>query len=75
MFRWVQSFRFLKLAQMSKINLSYLLKRKQLDRIIISIGKPLRDVAIIEQFYYTSALKKKLFLEIIKLCKKSVLIR
>ena len=38
---------------MSKINLSYLIKRRQLDQIIIWIGKPLRDVAIIEQFYYT----------------------
>ena len=37
---------------MSKINLSYLTKRKQLDPIIILIGKTLRDVAIIEQFYY-----------------------
>ena len=43
---------------MSKINLSYLIKRRQLDRIIIWIGKPLRDVAIIEQFYYTSIKKK-----------------
>ena len=51
-------FRFLKLAQMSKINLSYLIKRRQLDRIIIWIGKPLRDVAIIEQFYYTSIKNK-----------------
>ena len=45
-----------------------------MDRIIIWIGKPLRDVAIIEQFYYTS-IKKKLFLEIIKLYMKSFLIR
>lgn len=59
---------------MSKINLSYLIKRKQLGRIIIWIGKPLRDVAIIEQFYYTS-IKKNIFLEIIKLCMKSFLIR
>ena len=38
---------------MSKINLSYLIIGRQLDRIIIWIWKPLRDVAIIEQFYYT----------------------
>lgn len=49
---WVQSFHFLKLAQMSKISLSYLTKTKQLDPIIILIGKTLRDVAIIEKFYY-----------------------
>ena len=47
---------------MSKINLSYLIKRKQLGRIIIWIGKPLRDVAIIEQFYDTSIKKKNIYI-------------
>ena len=49
---------------MSKINLSYFIKRKQLGRIIIWIGKPLRDVAIIEQFYDTSIKKKNIYIYI-----------